>query len=291
MYHTTDIWIDAIPLHNVFEYDKIKYNSNNHYGTERPLDYFDVLLLGSTHYWIDDFRDHYIVINIDSKQLYWMKQAHQIGEQTKKFSSLYKEDLEDFLEMNKHLNYLFTSESKYFVRAENVSLKYGCHGVGPYVDLKSIIESLVTSSTGHTPIEKDTSEIKLYLLPWINIITDKEFRVFVYKNKITAISQQHLYQVNELLYNMNDCDRLKTISIWINIIVNYFNNVISKKISHIDSYVMDIALLDDNEPFFIEINSFGKEYASGSALFHWILNENILYDSANENIVYFRYVI
>lgn len=44
---------------------------------------------------------------------------------------------------------------------------------------------------------------------------------------------------------------------------------------------MDLALLDNennyNVPYPIEINSFGKEYASGSALFHWITDYDILY--------------
>jgi hypothetical protein len=33
----------------------------------------------------------------------------------------------------------------------------------------------------------------------------------------------------------------------------------------------------DNEPYFIEINCFGKENAAGSALFHWIIDYDKLY--------------
>lgn len=40
---------------------------------------------------------------------------------------------------------------------------------------------------------------------------------------------------------------------------------------------------------FIEINSFGKEYTSGSSLFHWLIDENKLYSDSEE--IYFRYTI
>ena len=56
----------------------------------------------------------------------------------------------------------------------------------------------------------------------------------------------------------------------------------------VDSYVMDIAIIGD-KPYFIEINVFGKEYASGSSLFHWLKDESKLY--GEENTIYFRYSI
>ncbi len=44
-------------------------------------------------------------------------------------------------------------------------------------------------------------------------------------------------------------------------------------------------------PYLIELNCFGKEYAAGSSLFHWLLDEDILYDRKGEGRVYFRYII
>lgn len=174
----------------------------------------------------------------------------------------------------------------------NVSLKHGKHGVGPYYDLKSIIESLLTSTTHHDPIRADEEYLKIYLMPWKQIIADKEFRVFVKNNKITAISQQHLYNVNKILYKKDlSCDSNvihDIIKQWIDIIYKYFESVIKKKITHINSYTMDICILENNEPYFIEVNSFGKEYASGSSLYHWLIDKDILY--GNNNTIYFRYV-
>ena len=51
---------------------------------------------------------------------------------------------------------------------------------------------------------------------------------------------------------------------------------------------MDLSILDDGRLFFIEPNCFGKEYAAGSALFHWIKDEEQLYGRTDR--VHFRWV-
>lgn len=51
---------------------------------------------------------------------------------------------------------------------------------------------------------------------------------------------------------------------------------------------MDLALIGPNDsPYFIEPNSFGKDYAAGSALFHWIDDYDALH---NSDIIEFRYI-
>eukprot|EP00428_Durinskia_dybowskii_P087233 CAMPEP_0170426692 /NCGR_PEP_ID=MMETSP0117_2-20130122/38805_1 /TAXON_ID=400756 /ORGANISM="Durinskia baltica, Strain CSIRO CS-38" /LENGTH=83 /DNA_ID=CAMNT_0010685801 /DNA_START=40 /DNA_END=287 /DNA_ORIENTATION=- len=60
------------------------------------------------------------------------------------------------------------------------------------------------------------------------------------------------------------------------IIMNYFYTEIRAKITHISSYTFDIAILDDDSPFFIEINCFGAKYAAGSALFGWVQDDAML---------------
>jgi hypothetical protein len=53
---------------------------------------------------------------------------------------------------------------------------------------------------------------------------------------------------------------------------------------------MDFVLIgEDNQPYFIEVNPFGSEYSSGSALFHWIQDHEILYENG-ENVTV-RYVV
>lgn len=66
-----------------------------------------------------------------------------------------------------------------------------------------------------------------------------------------------------------------------------------KKINWIKNYTFDFAIVQNSKPYFIELNSFGKEYAARSSLFHWILDESVLYNNFinNEYIIEFRYTV
>ena len=101
--------------------------------------------------------------------------------------------------INKHLN-----KPGWFIRTDRTSLKYGKYGAGPYTDIENIIISMVSSSDGHIPFKEDDETCNIYFLRWLEVDRDKEFRVFVYNNKITAISAQHLYSVNDWLNSLSD---------------------------------------------------------------------------------------
>lgn len=317
--------IQSISLSLVLEFDKIKFNTNNHWiNNEQPIDYRESLENTHTNKWIDKFHndDYYIIDINDMYELNWMKKANEISMQTGKFSELYNDELDLFLiKYEPKYKHIFDG-TEYFVRSENVSMKYGQHKegptlckqrlamqgdivtsnnkllphdsefcetkVGPYTNLKEIIESLVSSIRGHTPIYKDSTEIKLYLMPWININQDKEFRVFVFNKKITAISQQNLYQV--LYENISDDELEILFDKYIKIIVNYFNDIIVNEIE-LENFTYDFAILDNDKPYFIESNSFGKEYAAGSALFCWINDDDVLYQKNKDPTIYFRYTV
>jgi hypothetical protein len=131
--------------------------------------------------------------------------------------------------------------------------------------------------------------LRLYIIPWVNINKFKEFRVFVCDGKLTAISQQHLYDSNELLASLEDSERTVIIRKWMDIITSYFEGVVKINIDHMSNYVYDFAILDDDSPYFIEINPFGKEYSSGSSLYHWLTDEDKLYGKTE--FIYFRYAV
>jgi len=239
-------------------------------------------------YWIDNFHSFYTVINVQISDLIKLKEATKSaqlrGVVTGSTEILLKEITQKYNTIDEEL-----WKKGYFVRSDRVSLKYGKHKNVPYKNLYTILESSITSTLEHSPIPEDIKQLKFYLLPWKNIIHDQEFRVFVYKNRITAISQQHLYTINQKLKELKSEEQEKLIQQWINIIYNYFNTSIINRITHMDSYVMDVAILENDEPYFIEINPFGREYSSGSSLFHWIKNENVLY--GEKGIIYVRYVV
>jgi len=276
--------IEPITLESVETLGKKRYNSSNHWDNGKPDDYDVILNNTFTKNWIDEFHQHYRILNIDPKDTSWLREASKIGKITGNFPSSFREDLDDLL--TKYKNFNFFGE-KYFIRSETTSLKYGIHGVGPYTSIKQIIESLVSSTDSHSPIPKsdDSKHIKLYFLPWIEMDEAYEFRIFVHNKRITAISQQNLYKKNKFFDSLLPDERTNVITGLIDKIVHYFNDVITKKIC-LPNYSYDFVFVNDN-PYFIEINGFGKEYAAGSALFHWIIDEQILYGTTND--IYFRY--
>jgi len=273
--------IEKIDVEDVLLNNKDKYNNNNHWDNGKPNDYYEVLAKSNTGNWIDAFHSNYKTITIDKYNLTWMKEAFQVGRFTGTFSKLFDEDLNDMLiEYKEQTDKLFDG-TKYFIRTEKVSLKYGQHKEGPYTNFQSIIESMVTSIDGHTCFDNDDIECKIYLMTWLEDFDfEKEFRIFVYKNHITAISQQNLFAHNKWLSSKTN----EELSKLVNKIVTFFNNNIRDKIK-LDNFVMDLGLIgDDENPYFIEPNSFGKEYASGSSLFCWLNNYDELYNDTNTNV-------
>jgi hypothetical protein len=277
---TTEIIIQPIPIEEVLAKDKAAFNSNNHWiHDEPPLDYRESIEKNHTRNWIHLFRTSGSYHTFTIEVPFWMKEAAHIGKQTGQFSHLFDEELNDYLNSAEpKVAHYFDKNIGYFVRTENVSLKYGQHGVGPYYSLKQIIESAVSCIRGHCPIYEDTETITIYLLPWVSIFPFNEYRVFVHHKKITAISQQHLHSVFPENPHVPQL---------ISKIKNYFENHIRDKLANIDSFVYDFAFDGDGKEFFIETNTFGKEYAAGSALFHWILDEDILY--GNSHAIHYRF--
>ncbi len=276
-YDTVDIVINRYYLDHVFAHDKVLFNGNNHYNDEQipqPQDYFDVLERGNTRHWIDKFHKRGVdfhVLTLDEQDLYWMKKAVLIGMQTRRPSHIFDDELEQ--------TYLKHKQSMppgaWFVRTDLVSLKEGVHGIGPYDDFKKVLQSMVTTTPGHMCFNNTSTSCNVYFMRWIDIDPDLEFRVFVYNNNITALSSQHLYSVNETLKQLTD-EQIRPIIITI---LKYFDDVVKSRMEFMGSYTMDLALTRSGEPYFIEPNSFGKYYAAGSALYHWIYDHDTLHET------------
>lgn len=264
-------------LLDVVSNDKVLYNTNNHY-TVQPSDYTEKVALGNTKNWVDKFHTGYIIITLDAADLAWMKPAFQLCSQTRRFSRLYDTELEMTCEKYKF------PEGRWFVRSERVSLKSGCHGCGPYTSIQMVIRSMVTCIRGHQCFWDSDTECKLYLLEWIDTLDpQKEFRIFVYNNKITAFSIQSIYSVNEWLNGLTDTEILQVLSR----IQEFFKGHVKEKMLYMSSYTMDLAVLPGGKFYFIEPNSFGKEYSAGSALYHWIHDsETLLSDDPTVQLRY-----
>jgi D123 len=263
------IEVVRIPYDDVKE-NPSKFNSSNH-GRDRPEDYDEISL--QTDFSSFKHLKQYKEIDLPIER--WMLDACDIGVITGRFPMNFIEDLDEYCQRNRHLDAYF--DKPYFIRTESVSLKTGCHEAFPYSNIRSVIESITTSSYCHKASIKPP-KIKLYLVEPVSIDPDLEFRVFVHHGKVTAISQQHLYVRNKTL-----------------------NDNMAKEIAHkiiaftekldvpVRSYVTDLALMSDGDIYFIELNPFGSEYGSGSSLFHWLTDNDLLYGRLNH--VEMRYTV
>ena len=313
-----EVKVKTFSLQDVKENDKILYNVNNIYTDgKQPEDYWSRRYY--TGDWIDFFlKDKYHTIVISGSDLEWMKKAKNISQIRPGFPRIFMDELESLCKKHQErFEKIMESGETWFIRTENYSFKYSQHGVGPYNDLKKIFESLISYSTGHACISDDDKSKTIYFIPWIDMDFNREFRIFVYNNQITAISAQHIYVINKWLQGKSKIE----IEALVDKIVKYFNENIRDKLTFIGSYVMDLAMVtlvtliggeavgdrdeidevkevdeidEVNEiPYFIEPNSFGAEYGSGSALFHWIIDHDDLHglnNSSDSKSIQFRYV-
>lgn len=277
-----------------------EYNVCNLYlEGKQPSDYYEKLEKTYTRNWIDIFHVDYSVCTIDNKwALDIIKQAYSIGKHTYKVPKGYLEELEIIAEnIVKRLTKTcdFDLNKKYFVRAENVSLKTGIHKAGPYTSILQVLQSLITCNEKHSPIIENSqggiNPITLYFLPWVEI--DLEFRVFVYNGKITGISQQHWYEVKyheERESEKPFKNRYEKFTERIPEFTGFCNKTVKSLKewkNHPLGFTMDIALLKSGEFYFIEVNGFGAEYSAGSSLFHW--KRDNLEDT--EKIPEYRYLV
>jgi hypothetical protein len=287
------VTIKVLSQDYVYSNDKVLFNVNNLYsdrGDPQPDDYKEKGKLTSTNKWIDIFhKDNYQTLTLDKADINWMKQClFKIGIIKRAFSHIYDDELEATCVKYEGQTPIPPADSPgWFIRSERVSLKEGQHGVGPYNSLKEIIESIVSAGMGHTCINVEDEECKLYFMKWQEIHPDKEFRIFVHNNEITAISTQHYPVFNHWLVSLNEQGRIPEL---VKKILDHFEAVIKPALSYLVDYTFDLAMIGaDNQevPYFIEPNGFGADYPAGSALFHWYYDIDTLHDSSS---IEFRFV-
>jgi len=266
------------------------YNTCNNY-VKIPDDYHNYCSTFYSKNWIDNFHSYKkIVIEKPDIKLLW--DAFIIGSLNRRVPTIYIEELNDLVYKytQKYPDIFNVINNSYFVRTDKTSLKTGIYGNAKYDSLLKIFYSMVTCKYGHHSFDKDDEIINIYLLEYKNVDINKEFRVFVKNNKITAISQQNIYTKSIFIISKTYYEKYNLVLD----LINYFELNIKNKLIQFNDYVMDIALIDDvsndfyNNFYFIEINPFGAKYSSGSALFNWITDDNII---NNSNYIEFRYVV
>lgn len=249
--------------------DTLNCNVNNIWENEiKPADYYDTLSKTQFDKYVSLFHKDYKTVNLIS-QFSWMKEASDLNNLTGTVSKLFDDEINKLPIENSF------DGNPYFVRTNNVSLKTGLFGAGPFYTLKEVVIGIITSSVSHDPL--NGSGI-YYLLKWVDLVYFLEFRVFVYSGNITAISQQHLYETPKKQI-VNEFYILR--------LVEFYKTIVKNRIK-LDTYSFDVGFTSDDSIYFIECNCFGASYAAGSALFHWIDDSDILKGNGSTIVVRFR---
>jgi hypothetical protein len=266
-------------------------NTNNHFIENFPIEQYDELIRKTyKSEWVKYFPDPPSTGTLELKpmELAYLREACLVGTVKGTIPAALREDLET---IDAKITFHFKNNpsiKKWFVRTSSCSPKDGVNGCGPFESSKpdasfKIIESLATSLRVYLGLKKD-GDHTIYLVPWRDDWdTSKEFRVYVYKRKITAISQ-YAWHTDVLLTEL----KLKQI---IPKIIDFCHDAISKV--PFEDCTIDVAALStgtgtDFVVELVEFNCFGKNLAAGSCCFHWLNDETIMYSDGLNIVV--RYV-
>tara|TARA_R100001163_G_C5044044_1_gene181615 strand:+ start:294 stop:1220 length:927 start_codon:yes stop_codon:yes gene_type:complete len=290
------IIIQKIPRDYVMRWDHLRLNTNNLWERDklpRPSDYLSICDKFSTKNWIYKFHPESTIktLVLDKEDIEWLTKAQQIGQLTRKWSNLFQDELEELLQKYNHqTHWISHSENGWFIRTPRVSLKFGQFGPGPYHSLENVIKSLVSSTPTHLCFKPGCESLTLYFMPFQpKLDSMKEFRIFVKDHKITAISQQSLHRHSPWLNSLYEKGKLEEM-ITHKILEPYEKLILPKMKDYLDCYTMDFALIGDElDPYFIEPNSFGRNYPAGSSLFDWDLDDKILNSTNDDDTIYFRF--
>lgn len=157
-------------------------------------------------------------------------------------------------------------------------------GAGPHFSLVGVILALFASERVHVSMRSYEHNTKVYLLPFDPTVTvERELRVFVHKNQVTAMSQYDVYKTSSVFSPM-DAEQLATVAQLVN---DFHRTEVLPRWKGTENYVMDVEYClpgnddDEQQPCIqlIELNSFGAEMAAASGLFHWVRDKKELYSS------------
>jgi len=165
----------------------------------------------------------------------------------------------------------YTDKLKFIFRIQEQDLK--CSSASDALNLTVTSERIFTDLYRYLEMQTNIGEIlyeqNLIIREWVcGLSSEKEFRCFVYKNKLTAISQYNHYITIPELQNKDYLNKVKTI------IFNHWDAHVKKLLTDFENYIVDFGLIDNDQVFLIELNPFDTK--TGPCLFHWTVDRNIL---------------
>lgn len=233
------------------------------------------------------YYDVYNIYTLQSREEYWLGNMKDQSFPNKKFMIEIPLNIVDDLINNKTINtsndfiqkidkILETNEA-WFFKTSTGSVKHDIE-LEPVHKSSQIIECIKKSERLMKDLDKtfrnsDYRKTYLILTKWVDIDKENEYRIFVTDGIIRAICQQYWYKVS---YKTNDERK----------------HIYSKICILIEKLDIKIGVCDiwfdkkNNMAYLIEINAFGPGLSSGSAIFHWIRDKDILWSKIPEKCVW-----
>lgn len=172
----------------------------------------------------------------------------------------------------------------WFFRFNSMSPKDGTPTY-PVTSASDVVNKIITSKRAWNCMVEGESTIYFtkYDTDWD---PRREFRVFIYRTKVTAISQYNV-SIKNMLAGKSNTDAKQLASN----IKKYLEEEILPKVCEkigTDNVVCDIYVNKDMSLRIVEFNSFGYWQAAGSALYHWLDDFDKLYNTQDRT--YLRFV-
>lgn len=263
--------MDITVLYNVDPESEDCNTNNLKYNFEgEEIEYDDYKsAINKTNYinYIEYYDYNHIVIPLTKEEMWHLKDLSQFAYISFK-STVDVKSSEYTPIIDRWNNLIKYAVDGYFIRLSSVSPKDSFYGTRVWNGV-DILKTLTSSERCHRQFSTQEREY-IILKKWDNKFVDREkweFRVFVHNSKVTAISQYHWFTP----FDWSDVNTDK----WSNILHNI--KQFYAKHNKFSDCVMDIYVNEDEDVELVEFNSFGMELASGSALFEWDRDRNVLY--------------
>lgn len=203
----------------------------------------------------------------------------QVSLISKRLSSLHREELDEIIQrLDRELSQI-SSPHGWFCRFARCSPKDGCRA-WPLLSSKQVVEQVVTSVRAQQALQHGGTTLYLcrYLPNWD---PHREVRVFVYRGRVTAISQ---YTARSHYFERLTDEQLERVA---HRILQELTELMGRLIEAFSTsnFTCDMYIEEDRVRI-VEFNSFGYWLAAGSGHFHWLTDRALLYGTNEE--LYFR---
>jgi len=206
-----------------------------------------------------------------------LSKASQVGILTKRYPRLYEDELELIEAKLQPL-----PSPPYCARLSTCGTIGGQGGVGPVSTAKQIVTALVTSYRCVNMFERQ-EPVGLYVLPFCSHFDcNKEFRIFVCKNRVTAVSQYN--EAEDRGWGAcSDTDLTNIVHHTVILLIAMVRQAAVLKLALPASFTLDVFCHADQDfaVELIELNSSGAQLAAGSCLYDWVRDYEMLYGLSN----------